>query len=288
MRLYALAGQRAAALRQYRECVRRLQGELGVPPLEETTALYRAIKEEGAPPLPDEKTGRPTRDGAAASRPAPPPDSPLVGRADEWEALLRAYDAARERGHVAVLEGEAGIGLDDLHWADESSLDLLAYLTRRLASPGGRPLLVLLAWRAEEVPSGHRLRGLLAEARRADAATCMPLGRLDRDAVSELARSEAGGSLLWHLGDRLYGETEGLPLFLSEYLETISRGTLGTDDDAAWALPGGARDILEGRLRSVSETGWQLLTAAAVLAGPLTSTPCVRRAGAAKMRPSEP
>jgi DNA-binding SARP family transcriptional activator len=110
MRLYALAGQRAAALRQYRECVRLLQSELGVPPLEETTTLYRAIKEEDAPPLPDEGSGRPPREDAAASRPAPPPDSPLVGRAGEWEALLRAYDAARERGHVAVLEGEAGIG----------------------------------------------------------------------------------------------------------------------------------------------------------------------------------
>jgi predicted ATPase len=123
---------------------------------------------------------------------------------------------------------------------------------------------VLLAWRAEEVPVGHRLRGLLAEAGRAGAATHLPLGRLDRDAVSELARSAAGGAGQ-HLGDRLYGETEGLPLFLSEYLEAISRGALGTDDDASWALPGGARDLLEGRLRSVSETGWQLLTAAAVL-----------------------
>lgn len=385
MRLYALADQRSAAIRQYRECVRLLQGELGVPPLEETTALYRAVKEEGTPPLPDEGTPQPAREGAAASRPSPPPDGPLVGRAAEWEALLRAYEAAGERGHVAVLEGEAGIGktrlaeeflgharsrgagivaarcyadqanlaygpffeglsavvdrppgaprlegvnarhlgeaarllpglavqqtpappldtpgarsrffegvgevllavcngsgpgsirnpgilfLDDLHWADESSLDLLAYLARRLAAPGGRPLLVLLAWRAEEVPPGHRLRGLLAEVGRAGAATHVPLGRLDRDAVSELARSatgEAPGGTGEQLGERLYGETEGLPLFLSEYLEAISRGALGTDDDAAWALPGGARDLLEGRLRSVSETGWQLLTAAAVL-----------------------
>lgn len=113
--------------------------------------------------------------------------------------------------------------LDDLHWADESSLDLLAYLTRRLAAPGGRPLLMLVTWRSEEVPPGHRLRGLLAELARAGSAAHLPLGRLDRAAVLELARS-ATGDVPDHLGEQLYGETEGLPLFLSEYLEAISRG----------------------------------------------------------------
>lgn len=45
MELYHRAGQRSAALRQYRECVRVLEQELAVPPLEETTQLYQAIKE---------------------------------------------------------------------------------------------------------------------------------------------------------------------------------------------------------------------------------------------------
>src|SRR5205085_11329466 len=52
MLLYAWAGQRAAALHQYRECVRVLDQELGVPPLGETTQLYQAIKENQAPPPP--------------------------------------------------------------------------------------------------------------------------------------------------------------------------------------------------------------------------------------------
>ena len=46
MRLYAQAGQRAAALRQYRECARVLEEELGVRPEEETTRLYQAIREK--------------------------------------------------------------------------------------------------------------------------------------------------------------------------------------------------------------------------------------------------
>src|SRR5690606_22257518 len=52
MRLYAWSDQREAALRQYRECVRVLDQELGVAPLEETTALYQAIKENRLPEAP--------------------------------------------------------------------------------------------------------------------------------------------------------------------------------------------------------------------------------------------
>ena len=50
MRLYAWAGQRNAALRQYAECVRLLEGELGVPPQAATTELYNAIKEDRLSP----------------------------------------------------------------------------------------------------------------------------------------------------------------------------------------------------------------------------------------------
>ena len=46
MQLYALSGQRNAALRQYQECVRILDKELGVPPLEETSRLFQEIKEQ--------------------------------------------------------------------------------------------------------------------------------------------------------------------------------------------------------------------------------------------------
>src|SRR5258706_4468854 len=52
MQLYAWAGQRAAALHQYRECVQVLEQELGVAPLEPTTRLYQSIKENSAPPPP--------------------------------------------------------------------------------------------------------------------------------------------------------------------------------------------------------------------------------------------
>jgi DNA-binding SARP family transcriptional activator len=52
MHLLALSGQRSAALRQYAECTRILQEELGAPPGEETTRLYRAIREQRGPSPP--------------------------------------------------------------------------------------------------------------------------------------------------------------------------------------------------------------------------------------------
>ncbi|HEV2093306.1 MAG TPA: AAA family ATPase, partial [Rubrobacter sp.] len=381
--LYAWSGQRAAALRQYRECVRILGKELGVAPLEETTGLYRAVQENAPPPPPalsepGPRASRETqgRSPAKDSGTAPPPDNPLVGRAGEWEALLRSYGSVGRGGRLVVLEGEAGIGktrlaeefvahvggggaavvaarcyagetnlaygpfveglsavlgregtgrleglpagfvgeaarllpelsgllpdprplppldtpgarsrfyegvlrallavlggpppgvllLDDLHWADEASLDLLTYLVRRLED---RPLLVLVTWRPEEVTEDHRLRGLIAEARRSGAATVLGLGRLDSDSVRELVTRSLGDAAedLGTLASRLGGETEGLPLFLSEYLTAVAEGELDVAEDS-WALPGGVQDLLRGRLRTVGETAGQVLAAAAVV-----------------------
>jgi len=379
MQLYAWAGQRASALRQYRECVRILEGELGVSPLEETTRIYEAIQENNLPPPPVLTGEQPLQAEEPAGEIAVedsvhPHDDPLVGREVEWGSLLRAYEAAAEAGHVVVLEGEAGIGktrlaeeflayaagrgsvtvaarcypgetdlaygpfveglsgaiggedlagllegipgyflaeasrllpelagmrprlpsppplaapgaqsrffegicrvllavcegpfpgvlfIDDTHWADASSLDLLAYLVRRLRP--GRRLYVMLTWRGEQVPADHRLRGLLSETQQAHAATVLRLSRLSLAAVEELVRSVVGGED--RLGERLYDETEGLPLFVGEYLAAIAKGSLAADEEA-WSLPGGVRDLLHGRLGEVGETGWQMLNTAAVI-----------------------
>ncbi len=111
IRLLAVTGDRAGALVQYRECVRTLSRELGVPPLAETTALYEAIN-EGSFEMP-----RPTTPPAA---PAPPdgslpdvaavPVPAFVGRGADLAALVAAYDDVTIDGRVALVEGEAGIG----------------------------------------------------------------------------------------------------------------------------------------------------------------------------------
>jgi predicted ATPase len=382
MALYAWSDQRAAALRQYRECVRVLDQELGVTPLEETTLLYRAIQENDLPPRPALSEHRPSvqREAEASTRPlvetsrkvVRSPDNPLVGRDLEWEALLVSYRTIEEAGHVVVIEGEAGIGktrlaeefvanvraegataviarcyageknlaygpfveglsaslsredadrlkglpavsvqeasrllpdlanlspdtppappldtpgarsrffrelvtvllevldgpppgvlfLDDLHWADDASLDLLTYLVRRLDD---KPIYVLLTWRAEEVNEIHRLRELLAEARRSGRATTLTLERLGQASVEELVGHAVPGAGM--LGTRLSDETEGLPLFLTEYLTAVEKGELDVGDES-WTLPGGVQDLLRTRLLTVGEAAGQVLAAAAVV-----------------------
>ena len=192
------------------------------------------------------------------------PDSQALPPLDTPGARSRFYDGV-VRGLLAVLGGPPPgvLLLDDLQWADEASLDLLTYLVRRLAD---RPLLVLVTWRPEEVPEEHRLRGLVAEARRSGVATVLELERLDPASVRQLVVHALGDGVEEpeSLASRLGGETEGLPLFLAEYLAAVAGGELSVGDEV-WALPGGVQDLLRSRLRTVGETAGQVLAAAAVV-----------------------
>lgn len=109
--LHAQAGDRTAAIRQYRACVAILERELGVAPLTETAVLYEAIR-DGAPViLPRRGPARSDASGSLAAADSVSPERlPLVGRDDQLSALIDAYHAVARGGRVAVIEGEAGIG----------------------------------------------------------------------------------------------------------------------------------------------------------------------------------
>ena len=188
------------------------------------------------------------------------PDSPSPPPLDTPGARSRFFGEV-VRVLLAVLDGPPPgvLFLDDLHWADDASLSLLTYLSRRL---NDKPFCVLLSWRAEEVPEGHRLRKLLAETRRSGAATSLPLKRLSPESVEELVGQAVPNP--GTLGPRLSDETEGLPLFLTEYLAAVEKGELDPGDDS-WTLPGGVQDLLKARLGTVRETAGQVLAAAAVV-----------------------
>jgi DNA-binding SARP family transcriptional activator len=98
MQHYTAAGQRAAALRQYRTCAHLLEHELGVSPSDETVQLYEAIRI--APAV----TSIAATATSIAVTPFPAAD-PLVGRKPE-QARLRALYAAAATGALAVIEGQ--------------------------------------------------------------------------------------------------------------------------------------------------------------------------------------
>jgi ABC-type oligopeptide transport system substrate-binding subunit/DNA-binding SARP family transcriptional activator len=125
MQLYAKTDQRAAALRQYQECVRILEEELGVSPSEETITLYEHIrsgrfnKKIEIPPKPLEdkkvKTISPEPPSPPTFLTSPPPHSiistPFVAREDELTQMSRYLEAMLiGQGQVIFITGEAGSG----------------------------------------------------------------------------------------------------------------------------------------------------------------------------------
>ena len=125
---------------------------------------------------------------------------------------------------------------------------------------------LLATWRSENVPAGHRLRGLVAELRRTGAATLLPLSRLDAASVEELVQTArtSGVDVPGAVEEALYRETEGLPFFVVEYLSAMPRVS-EQGHRGEWEVPTGVRDLLQSRLASASETGRQLLSAAAAV-----------------------
>ena len=191
--------------------------------------------------------------------PPPPLDSPGA-QSRFFEGLCQTL-CALCGGPGAAVRGV--LFVDDAHWADSASLDVLTYLVRR---PRAYPLLTLLCWRRQEAAHSQRLRTLLAEARRSGAATVVELERLGPDATRELVRASLPpeDARLELMAQRLHEETEGVPVFLVEYLNAARDGVLSIESHE-WAVPGAMRDALLTRIHAVSETGWQALTAAAII-----------------------
>jgi DNA-binding SARP family transcriptional activator len=124
MSLYAQAGERHSALRQYADCVRTLEQDLGLPPQDETTQLYEAIKADTLPPL-TQPTPAPTPQ-AFAPHQAVPLREEVARTSSPFERLARGQIVGREHelaqvseiwervnageARVLFLSGEPGIG----------------------------------------------------------------------------------------------------------------------------------------------------------------------------------
>jgi DNA-binding SARP family transcriptional activator len=100
MRLHALRGDRAAALRVYHSCVTALERELGTEPGAATRSAYEAILQAGGSS--ETPTGSLTSRGTTA---------PLLGRKTEWRTLQEVWrKTTGGRSQIVILSGEAGIG----------------------------------------------------------------------------------------------------------------------------------------------------------------------------------
>jgi DNA-binding CsgD family transcriptional regulator len=152
------------------------------------------------------------------------------GQLATFEALLRLLTNGR---------GPALLVLEDIHWADDATLDLLRYLARRVRA---QPILVVVTFRHDEAVGQGRLAALFADLPR-DGCERIELQPLSLDAVLALARP-AG-----RVGRDVYALTGGNPFHVTEYLATGADGVPRRVQDAtlarAAALSPRARRVLD-------------------------------------------
>ena len=161
------------------------------------------------------------------------------------EELLALLDTVADAEPVVLV-------LEDLHWADNSTLDLLAFLAHNL---GERRILLLGTYRADEPPGEHRLRRLVTGLLRAGVVTRLELGPLGREELEALLDRRAPPRLSPAVTEAIVTRSEGNPFFAEELLAAAGQG--GVD------LPHVLRDLLLQRITQLDGKTQDMLRVAA-------------------------
>jgi len=188
------------------------------------------------------------------------------------ERMLREMAEALERLTVDV---PMMLVVEDLHWADYSSLDLLSTLARR-RDPAR--LMVLATYRpADVVASGHPLREVSRDLRARGLCHELPLKPLSKSAVEEYLRVRCPGrGLPEGLPEMLHRRTDGQPLFVVGLVDDwLEQGILVRGDDEIWELttslsalavrvPANVRALIEKQIGRLSAEEFETLEGAAI------------------------
>jgi DNA-binding CsgD family transcriptional regulator/tetratricopeptide (TPR) repeat protein len=142
--------------------------------------------------------------------------------------------------------------VEDLHWADRSTRDLLAFLVRNLRR---ERLLLVVTYRNDE-PGQQQLGPYLAELDRGGSVERLLLARLDRAETGAQLTGILGAVPAVDLVDGVFDRSEGNPFFTEELLESARAGSS--------TLPTTLRDLLQGRIEALPEPARQVLRVAAV------------------------
>lgn len=162
--------------------------------------------------------------------------------------------------------------LDDQHWADDASLDLLRFLAR---GANTLPLLILVTYRADELVPTHYLSQLLPLLAREARALRLNLGPLSYDDLWAIIRPryQLEASEEARLTSYLHDRTEGNPFFTGELLQMLEEEGVLRQAASGWQLgdlgtvrtPILVEHIVGGRLAQLSEGDQRLLAVASVL-----------------------
>jgi ATP/maltotriose-dependent transcriptional regulator MalT len=223
-------------------------GTDGLPFAPFTAVLRDLVHEMGADAVAAMLPGRTTRGLARLLPELGEPDTggdPAEARARLFEEVLSALDQLTRHSPLVLV-------IEDAHWADRSSRDLLTFLIGNQRALSG--LLIVVTFRSDELHRTHPLRPLLASLDRIAWVDRIELPRLTRHHTDELAVRILGREPASDLADALYHRSEGNPLFV----ETL----LCCDGELSAELPESLRDLLLDSVRRLPEDTQEVLRVA--------------------------
>jgi DNA-binding CsgD family transcriptional regulator len=209
--------------------VRPGEAELAVPMVAAMPSLGRLLPELGGERTPS----------------SPPGDG--FERVQLFDGVLTLLTRLSELSPLLLI-------IEDLHWADSSTRDLLAFLVRTLRA--GR-VAVVASYRSDELHRRHPLRPLLAELVRVPDLERVELAPFSRGELAEHLAAIAGAPVGAAAVDRIMARSEGNAFFAEELL---AAGAVR----AEVALPDALADVLLGRIETLPELAQEVLKVAAV------------------------
>jgi class 3 adenylate cyclase len=196
---------------------------------------------------------------------------------DPIQNKLRLFEAVLELLNLAAAQSGLLVVLEDLHWADASTRELLDYLTRQLRNTR---IMVLGTYRQDELHRKHPLLAMVQGWRRAGAASILGLAPLPPARVADMVAAIFDEPTRDDTRDFLHARTEGNPFVLEEMLKAaLDRGDIFRAQDG-WhrkaltelKIPATVRDTILLRVERLPPEQVTLLRTATVL-GPAFSYP---------------
>jgi ATP/maltotriose-dependent transcriptional regulator MalT len=142
--------------------------------------------------------------------------------------------------------------IDDLHWADRSTRELLGFLARTLRASR---ILIATAYRADDLDRAHPLRPFLAELQRVRGVRRVDLPAFSRTETAELLRDVLGDRVTDEVVDRVYRRSGGNALVALE---------LAQAGGSAEVIPESLRDVLLGKIERLPEASRHVVRRAAI------------------------
>ena len=189
----------------------------------------------------------------------PPEMEPEQARFRVFNSIARFLCSASQVKPLMIV-------LDDLHWADTASLQLLEFVAQEI---GTCPILLLGTYRDVEVSRNHPLAQTLGKLVREGRFMRMNLPGLSSSEVAELVSLTSGEGPSNSLVDAIYERTEGNPFYVNEVVRVLDQEGFqqGMDGgpDRPISVPDGVRETISRRLNRLSDNCHQALATASVI-----------------------